>query len=85
MLRVDNAITSEALRRISEGAALIRSILEGNCNDRAAIDLVLINAAVPIFLAGFANALPDAYELAKQSLTSGAALAKLRELAAATK
>jgi anthranilate phosphoribosyltransferase len=67
-----------------ESAALIQSILEGDCNDRAAIDLVLINAAVPIFLAGFADALPDAYELAKQSLTSGAALAKLSELAAAT-
>ena len=67
-----------------ESAALIRSILEGDCNDRAAIDLILINAAVPIFLAGFAGALPDAYKLAKQSLTSGAALAKIRELAAAT-
>jgi anthranilate phosphoribosyltransferase len=67
-----------------ESAALIRSILDGDCNDHAAIDLVLINAALPIFLAGFADALPDAYKLAKQSLTSGAALSKIRELAAAT-
>lgn len=67
-----------------ESASLIRSILEGNCNDSAAIDLVLINAAAPIFIAGFAESLKDAYRLARQSLTKGAALAKLNELAAAT-
>lgn len=66
-----------------ESAALILQILNNMCTDRAATDLVLINAAAPIFLAGFEDSLKTAFERAKDSLTSGAAMAKLNELAAA--
>lgn len=68
----------------SESAALIRSILNGTCTDRAAIDLVLLNAAAPIFIAGYAETRSDAYQIAKESLTTGAASDKLSQLAAAT-
>jgi anthranilate phosphoribosyltransferase len=67
-----------------ESASLINSILNGTCSDDAAIDLVLINAAAPIFLAGVANTHSDAYQIAKQSLESRAALKKLRDLRLAT-
>ncbi|HTK37063.1 MAG TPA: anthranilate phosphoribosyltransferase [Pyrinomonadaceae bacterium] len=66
-----------------ESAAFINSILERNCTDQAAIDLVLINASVPIFLADIADTYLDAYLIAKQSLESGAALDKLNELRSA--
>lgn len=67
-----------------DSAQMIRSILEGTCQDGAAVQLVLMNAAAPIFIAGFADTLKEAYERANDSLVKGAANAKLKELAAAT-
>lgn len=67
-----------------ESAEVINAILDGTCNDRAALDLVLINAAAPIFIAGFADTHSDAYQIAKRSLESGAALEKLKDLRSAT-
>ena len=67
-----------------ESAALITSVLEGQCVDRAAVDLVLVNAAVPIYLVSVADTLVDAYRIAKTSLESGAALKKLNALRSAT-
>ncbi|HKX82894.1 MAG TPA: anthranilate phosphoribosyltransferase [Pyrinomonadaceae bacterium] len=67
-----------------ESAALIRSILENRSNDRAAIDLVLINSAAPLYLSGYAESLKTAYQLARESLLNGAAFRKLNKLAKAT-
>ena len=66
-------------------AALIRSILDGSCTSRAAIEVVKINAAAAIFVAGKANTLTEAFVLATESVEAGSALAKLDRLAAETK
>lgn len=67
-----------------ESARLIKSILSGTCPETAAINLVLINAAAPMYLAGKAPGFPDALDIARTSLSSGAALGKLNELIAVT-
>lgn len=64
-------------------ADLIRSTLRGT-GGTAATNLVLINAAAPIYLAGKANNLAEGIKYAKASIESGAALRKLDELIAAT-
>ncbi len=66
-------------------AAIIRSLLANEKKDRDAEKLVLINAAAAIYVAGKALDLPEAYNIAKESVRSGAALAKLNLLAAETK
>ncbi|MBC7898575.1 MAG: anthranilate phosphoribosyltransferase [Saprospiraceae bacterium] len=67
-----------------ESAELIRSILTGKCDVQAAVNLVLINSAAPIYLTGKAATLPDAMKIAKDSLNSGSALGKLNDLIEAT-
>jgi anthranilate phosphoribosyltransferase/anthranilate synthase/phosphoribosyltransferase len=62
-----------------ENAAIISDVLEGRRKDEAR-DLVLINAAASLFVAGAANSLGGAVEMAASSIESGAALAKLQEL-----
>jgi len=76
----------EGARRSTPGesAVLIRSILEGEYSESAAVNLVLINAAAPIYLAGKAATWADGIALAKASLESGSALRKLDELIKAT-
>jgi len=66
-----------------ESAKTIRAILANEMKDRDAEKLVLINAAAAIFVAGRAASLSDAYELAKNSVRSGAGLEKLAVLAGA--
>jgi anthranilate phosphoribosyltransferase len=68
-----------------ESAALIRHVLENRVNDTAARLLVLINAAAGAFITGQAHNLTEAAEIVEQSLTSGAALGKLDQLAAAVR
>ncbi|HEY8458949.1 MAG TPA: anthranilate phosphoribosyltransferase [Blastocatellia bacterium] len=63
----------------AENAAIIRDVLEGRRKD-AARDLILINAAAALFVAGAANSLDGAVEIAAVSIETGAALAKLHEL-----
>ena len=65
-------------------AELIMAILGGNCDEEAAVNLVLINAAAPIYLAGKAATLIDGVDMARNSLSSGAALGKLNDLIEAT-
>lgn len=65
-------------------AGLIRAILNGNCEEIAAVNLVLINAAAAIYITGKASTLRDAVDLARNSLNSGAALQKLSDLIEAT-
>jgi anthranilate phosphoribosyltransferase len=63
----------------AENAAIIRDVLEGRRKDEAR-DLVLINAAASLFVAGAANSLDGAVEMAAHSIETGAAMAKLHEL-----
>ena len=62
-----------------ENAAIIRSVLSGDRKD-AARSLVLINAAAALLVGGVANDLPGATRLAEESIDSGRALEKVREL-----
>lgn len=70
----------EALRGGSaeENAATIRAILSYERTD-AALDLVLINAAAALYLAGVCTSLSDGVSLARQTIAEGKALAKLEE------
>lgn len=60
-------------------AATIRAILQGELTG-AARDLVLINAAANLYVAEMADTLQQAFELAREAVESGAALAKLEAL-----
>lgn len=63
-----------------ESAAIIRDILDNKVKDRDAERLVLINAAVAMFITGNAATLPDAYIQAKLSIRNGNALQKLTDM-----
>jgi anthranilate phosphoribosyltransferase len=65
-----------------ENAELIRAILVGEKNGTiaAARDLVIANAAAALHLAGVAPDLMQAAILARESITSGSAAAKLDAL-----
>jgi anthranilate phosphoribosyltransferase len=68
----------------SESADLIRRILSNRHENTAARNLVLINAAAAIYIAGSADDLKTALAAALNSIESGAAHTKLRDLAEAT-
>ena len=63
-----------------ESAKLIIEIFTGDNRDENARNLILINAAAAIYVAGKEANLPDAFEAAKASLDEGKALEKLRRL-----
>lgn len=69
----------------SDSAAIIRSVLANKPASRQAENLVLINSAAAIYVARSADNLKSAMKLARESLFSGAALRKLKQLAEATK
>lgn len=62
-----------------ENAAIIRDVLEGKRADEAR-DLVLINAAATLYVAGAAQKFDAAVELAARVVETGEALAKLQAL-----
>ncbi|MEP7341919.1 MAG: anthranilate phosphoribosyltransferase [Acidobacteriota bacterium] len=62
-----------------ENAATVRAILAGERKD-VARDLVLINAAASLFVAGIAHDFNDSINLARQALEDGAALNRLELL-----
>jgi anthranilate phosphoribosyltransferase len=66
-----------------ENARTIREILAGRRRDEARA-LVIVNAAAALFVGGVAENFTEAARLAEQSVDSGAALAKLEQLAEAT-
>jgi len=68
----------------TESAQLITEILNGQSDNETAKNLVLINAAAAIYITNFADDLTNAFALANESLTSGAAYQKLRQLIAET-
>ncbi len=61
-----------------ENADIIRGILDGKRTARR--DIVVLNAAAALFVAGKAASIMDAIPLAEQSIDSGAAKAKLAAL-----
>jgi anthranilate phosphoribosyltransferase len=65
-----------------ENARVIRAILDGDTNAdfAAARDLVVINAAAALFLADVANDFQNATAMARESIDSGKAAAKLEAL-----
>ena len=68
-----------------ESALIIKAVLSNELKARDAEKLVLINAAAAIYVAGKTSDLTDAYNIAEESVRSGAALAKLELLATDTK
>jgi anthranilate phosphoribosyltransferase len=68
----------------TESAALIRDILANKCENLAARNLVLMNAAAAIYVAGAGADIEIAFAAATESLESGAAANKLKDLAKAT-
>jgi len=66
----------------AENAAIALSILDGEAGPRR--DVVLLNAAGVLWVAGAAGDLAEGLALARESLDSGAARAKLAALVAAT-
>jgi anthranilate phosphoribosyltransferase len=69
-LSIGNADTS---------ARLIRDVLQGVRRDEAR-DIVVLNAAAALFVGGNAASLPEAARLAENSIDSGAAQRKLKDL-----
>ena len=69
----------------TDSAKIISDILHGDPVNENARNIVLINAAAAIYIAGKANDLRDAFSTAKESLESGEALAKLESLKEKTK
>ena len=70
---------------VAESARLIREILENNRKGEDAENLVLLNSAAAIYIAGKAVDLCESVELARESLRSGRALDKMTAVAEATK
>ena len=64
---------------VEENAEILHSVLALKRRD-ARRDIVLLNAAAGIYVAGVARSIPDGVALARQSLDSGAALGKLSAL-----
>jgi anthranilate phosphoribosyltransferase len=63
---------------IAENAATLRAILEGRRGPRR--DIVLLNAAAALWVAGAARGLEEGLSLAAQSIDSGAAAERLESL-----
>jgi anthranilate phosphoribosyltransferase len=61
---------------------VFRAILDGEKNDDFAVarDLVVINAAAALYLAGVANDFQNAAAMARESINSGQAASKLEAL-----
>jgi len=64
----------------AESAAVIRDLIEGKLGESDAETLVLINSAAAIFVAGGAQDLFCACEMARKSISSGGARDKLGAL-----
>ena len=66
----------------AENARVIRAILDGKKNGDFAVarDLVVINAAAALYLAGLANDFQNATAMACESINSGQAVLKLEAL-----
>lgn len=63
-----------------ESAETIFRVISGNLIDDAKTDIVLVNSAAGIIVGGKANGFIDGMRLARESVESGAAYAKLKSL-----
>ena len=63
-----------------ENAAILRAVLSGEQGPRR--DVVLLNAGAALYVAGRAGTIKDGVKLAARIIDSGAALAKVEDLAA---
>jgi anthranilate phosphoribosyltransferase len=68
----------------AESAAIIKDVLAGRASGKPAEQIVLMNAAAAILISGTGDDLKAAYNLAEESIRSGAAEQKLFKLAEAT-
>ncbi|MCL1966142.1 MAG: anthranilate phosphoribosyltransferase [Candidatus Bathyarchaeota archaeon] len=69
-----------SVSNVEESAQIIYNILSGkNLNDPKA-EMVLVNSAAGIIVGGKANNFPEAIQIARESILSGAAYGKLKEL-----
>lgn len=66
----------------TESANIIRAVISNELADKDAERLVLMNAAAAIHVAGKADTLAEAYEIARESVRNGSALEKLNTLSA---
>lgn len=82
---LENTIFSFSKCSASESAKIITDVLQNQSSDDAARNIVLINAAAAIYVAGKADDWRNAFSLAAESLASGNALEKLESLKAKTK
>jgi anthranilate phosphoribosyltransferase len=77
------AVTDLQLSASDESAEILFRILSGKVNDAKA-EIVLVNSAAGIIVGGKALDFLEAMEVARESIKSGAALAKLKELVRAS-
>jgi anthranilate phosphoribosyltransferase len=63
----------------AQNARILRDVLKNRCSE-AQRDIVLLNAAAGIYVAGVAKSVADGMTLARTSLSSGQALSKLELL-----
>jgi anthranilate phosphoribosyltransferase len=69
---------------VEESAEIIFKILSGRNFDDAKAEFVLVNSAAGIIVGGKAENFAEGIELARKSITNGAAYAKLKELVKAS-
>jgi anthranilate phosphoribosyltransferase len=67
-----------------ESAEIIFKILSGNKDDNAKAELVLVNSAAGVIVGGKAENFKDGMEMARESILSGAAYGKLKNLVKAS-
>jgi anthranilate phosphoribosyltransferase len=67
-----------------ESAEVLYRILSGNLIDDAKTDIVLVNSAAGIIVGGKAQNFTEGMEIARESITSGAAYTKLKALVTAS-
>ena len=77
-------ISHLAVTTAKESGDIVLGVLRNELNGEPA-DLVIINAAAAIYVAGKASSLVEAARKARQSIETGNALEKVRQLAEATK
>lgn len=82
---LENAAFTFSKCSATDSAKIISDILNGDPVDENARNIVLINAAAAIYIAGKANNLRNAFSIAAESLQSGAARSRLESLKAKTK
>ena len=77
-------LDSLVVANADESLAMMRAALGGGGGDRAAFDMVVLNAGATIYAADLADSLASGVERARQVLADGGGLKKLEQLAAVT-